>query len=169
MPISSKLLGKVFGIFCVCFFFLAFFGPLAAWFNLKLSSFVLSSSTRCGLGQAVFRLKANECVVVWPKVSRCRLLLLFAAAVVVAAVAAREEGGWRGRAKAKQLDMAGEFFAFLAVAAGSSDQIILFDDEFTHIHKQIHTHTYVRTAGVADKTEKFSFYFLLWRICVTFC
>lgn len=65
--------------------------------------------------------------------------------------------------------MAGEFFAFLAAAAGSSDQIILFDDEFTHIHKQIHTHTHVRTAGVADKTEKFSFYFLLWRICVTFC
>lgn len=83
--------------------------------------------------------------------------LLFAAVVVTA----RGER-WQ---KAKQMEM-GMFFAFLA-AAGSSDQIILFDDEFTHIHK--HTHTHTRTAGIADKTEKFSFYFLLWRICVTFC
>lgn len=63
-------------MFFLCISFLVFFfGPLAAWFNLKLGSFVLSSSTRCGLGQAVFRLKANECVV-WPKVSRCYSLLL---------------------------------------------------------------------------------------------
>lgn len=70
--------------------------------------------------------------------------------------------------KRKQLELAGELLAFLT-AAGSSDQIILFDDEFTHIHKQILTHTHIRAAGVADKTRKFSFYFLLWRICVTFC